>query len=128
MQTFVYGNVPLTTAPGTANAVHWNGDHGPGGRVDMGGKLLFYNSTFVMVRNESDIWKFPLFHVQQGGFSCPEGVPGVIDACDNIWLKLPRTPAPTGDMFLAGFGIENFHLGNNWISLGWTYAVSARDS
>jgi hypothetical protein len=131
MQTFVYGNVLLNTAPSTtsANAIHWNGDHGPGGRADIGGKLFFYNNTFVMVRNESDIWKFPLFHVQQGGFSCPASVPGVIDARNNIWVNLPRTPgAPTGEMFLAGCGIENFLLGNNWISPGWTYAWSAAHS
>jgi len=128
MQTFVYGNVLLNTAPGTTSAlaVHWNGDHGSGGRADIGGKLFFYNNTFVMVRNQSDIWKFPLFHVHQGGFACPASVPGVIDARNNIWVNLPRTPgAPTGEMFLAGCGIENFHLGNNWISPGWTYAFSA---
>ncbi len=82
-----------------------------------------------MVRNQSDIWKFPLFHVHQGGFACPASVPGVIDARNNIWVNLPRTPgAPTGEMFLAGCGIENFHLDNNWISPGWTYAFSASGS
>jgi hypothetical protein len=129
LQTFVYGNVLLNTgAPGptSANIIHWNGDHGSGGRADIGGKLFFYNNTFVMVRNESDVWKFPLFHVQQGGFSCPSSVPGVIDARNNIWVNLPRTAGtPTGEMFLAGCGIENFHLGNNWISSGWTYVFSA---
>jgi len=130
MQTFVYGNVLLNTAPGTtsANTVHWNGDHGAG-RAAIGGKLFFYNNTFVMVRNQSDIWKFPLFHVQEGGFSCSASVPGVIDARNNIWVNLPRTPgAPTGEMFLAGCGIENFYLGNNWISPGWTYAFSGYGS
>ncbi len=46
-----------------------------------------------------------------------------------MWVNLPRTPgAPTGEMFLAGCGIENFLLGNNWISPGWTYAWSAAHS
>ena len=127
-ESWVYGNALLYTGAIDGPLIHWNEDHNMNrGRADKGGTLFFYNNTFAITRDEPDIWKFPLFSVHSGGWSCPSSTPGVIDARNNIWANLPRTPkSGTALMFLAGCGVENFVFGKNWISPGWTMAFNRK--
>ena len=122
--TWVYGNLLLHTGEADGPAVHWNEDHGMGvGRADVGGTLYFYHNTYVITRDEPEIWKFPLFSVHSGGGSCTAATRGTIDARNNIWANFPRTAGSrTALMFFAGCGIENFEFGRNWVSPGWTMA------
>ena len=127
-QTHVFGNIIVNNGVNyTPNGIHWNEDSytGTNGRADMtGGKLLFYDNTWVTVANDTDMgyWKdFYYFIIQMGGYDCPSGtVPGIIDIRNNIFAVLPRTsgsPIPT-----ACWGWcpnTNFAFGKNWVSPGW---------
>lgn len=123
-QTWVYGNALLNIGTSNGPLLHWNEDHGAGkGRADTGGTLFFYNNTVAVVRDEPEIWKFALFSVNSGGGSCTPSTRGVIDARNNIWANLSRTPGANPPlMFFAACGIENFVFGKNWVSPGWKHS------
>lgn len=123
-ETWVYSNVLLNNGSVDGSLVHWNGDQGPGGRADVGGKLYFYHNTVAVARNETDIWKFTLFSVHHGGNSCSLSTPGIIDVRNNIFANLPRTAgSPIARMALAACSTETFAFGSNWVSPGWTYSL-----
>jgi hypothetical protein len=119
----VYGNVLLNLGTSQGPAIHWNEDHGLGhGRADLGGKLYFYNNTLAVRRNQSEIYKFPVFSVNSGGGSCGAGTRGIIDVRNNVFANLAGGTGKPPDMFFAGCGFENFVFGKNWVSPGWILA------
>jgi len=125
-ETWVYGNILLNVDRAEGPAIHWNADQGgQGGRADIGGKLYFYNNTVVVKKDEREIWKWGVFNVHVGGWSCPGSTPGVIDVRNNIIANLSRTSGVArAEMFFGTCGVENFVFGKNWISPGWRYNFS----
>ena len=123
-QAFVYGNVFVNRDNRDPNVVHWNEDHqlGDGRTTIQGGRLFFYANTLVTIANASDMAALDGFNVTWGGYDCPAGpLPGLIDVRNNVFAVLPRTPGAAIPQLRLGYcGLENFNLGANWVSPGWT--------
>jgi hypothetical protein len=126
MQTWVYGNVLANLTPMNGIGVHWNADlHRGIGRADVGGRLFFYDNTYVTTRDAGTLYKFPLFSAADGGFDCVTSTPGVIDVRNNLFANLPKTAGSgTDEMYFGVCGYENFDFGKNWVSPGYTLSYS----
>jgi hypothetical protein len=122
-QAFVYGNTIVSTFL-SQNIIHWNEDHyaGQGRATLVGGKLFFYDNTFVAIADATG-WKpkYLIFNAHQGGYDCPPNpLPGVIDVRNNIFAALPRTPGAAVPQIHFGYcGKENFDFGKNWVTSGY---------
>lgn len=124
-QTFVYGNVMVNR--GSSNVVHWNEDHqvGNGRATVAGGTLFFYHNTVVTIADTA-VNPISLFNTTYGAYDCPPTAPpGIIDARNNIFAALPRTPgASPVKLKFAYCQSQNFTFGRNWVSAGWTLGTT----
>jgi hypothetical protein len=121
VQTFVYGNALLNR--GSTNLVHWNEDSQANrGRATVpGGTLFFYHNTVVTIA-DAGFKPISMFNTTYGAYDCPPTAPpGVIDARNNIFAMLPKTPgANPAQLAFAYCTSQNFAFGKNWVSPGWT--------
>jgi hypothetical protein len=126
-QDFVYGNVFWQSTNSNDNFMHWNEDHnlGHGRAAQSGGRLHYYDNTWVATLNATDVSSVLWLNLQWGGYECPSGsLPGRVDVRNNIFAILPRTSgsAPAAVRF-EYCGKANLDFGTNWISPG--YAMTA---
>lgn len=122
-QAFVYGNLIVNKGVTNPSVIHWNEDHYTGhGRAEPAdGRLYVYANTLVTVANQAELGEFDVFNLEWGGYDCPESpMRGVIDLRNNLIVALPRSGSSGSKVRLGYCGLENFDLGVNWISSGWT--------
>jgi hypothetical protein len=124
-QTFLYGNVLISSGAtiNGPNLVHWNEDHqqSVGRAVAPGGRLFFYHNTVLVLANQADFHSFHIFNTTWGGYDCPGASrAGVIDARNNIFAVLPRSPGATTPLMQFAYCRDtNLAFGRNWVSPGW---------
>lgn len=120
---FVYGNLILDRTRGQ-DIIHWDEDDGMGGgRANQASGLLsFYDNTFVLTADKSDLYgALDLFNETAGGYECSSSaMPGTIDVRNNLFVSLPRTTGASVPLQFGYCGTEKFNFGTNWVSPGWT--------
>ena len=127
-QTHVDGNIIVNNGVNyTPNGIHWNEDSytGTNGKADMtGGKLLFYDNTWVTVEMVP-IWDIGRISTvsssKWGDMTVHLGLCRVSSTSVTIYLRCYQEPA--GRLYqqpVWGYCPNtNFAFGKNWVSPGW---------